>query len=76
MPGRLRKPLTFILYLIVGLLFAPLLYWLGGLFWSAEYQELRAKFFWPFIAASALVFVAIYYQEAKKENEKDSEDDS
>ncbi len=75
MLGRHRKPLTFILYLVVGLLLAALLFWLGGVFWSAKYEELRAKFFWPFMAVSSVVFTVIYYHEARK-NEKDFEDDA
>ncbi len=75
MRSRLRKFLTFILYLVIGLLFAALLFWLRGWFWSAEYQELRAKLFWPFMAVGLVVFAIIYYQETQKD-EQDSEDDA
>ena len=75
MLGRLRKSLTYILYLVIGLLFAALLFWLRGLSWSAKYQELHAKFFWPFMAVVLVVFAVIYYQEAQKD-EKDPEDDA
>ncbi len=73
--GRLRKFQTFVLYLVIGLLYAALLFWLRGLFWSAKYQELRANWFWAIMAVSLVALVVVFYR-VSRENENNNEDDS
>ncbi len=74
MLGRLRKSLRFILYLLVSVLFALLLFWSRGILWPAAYRELRADSFWVLMAVILVTIAVIYYQEWQKDD-KNNEDD-
>ena len=75
MTSRPRKLLSFILYVVIGLSFAALLYWSKSIFWSVKYQELRADLFWPFMATILVVLVVIFYRVSQEES-TDNKDDT
>ena len=74
MHGRLRKPLRFIFYFLVCALFALFIFWVRGLLWPAEYQELRTNLFWVFMAAVGVAVTIIYTQEMRKDDANNDDD--